>query len=488
MGKLRSWILLSMLWLFLGASVAYAKTDEATMLEQGTKQYQAGNYYYASTWLERLLKQYPRSAQRQEVLLMLANSYCLSGRDERALGTLRTLLKENPKAAQTLDPKLAQLLAAAQSPTAPAAAPSAAAPAPGNEPATVAVVKPGKDGASPADATPAPVAAAVSAGVAAPTVQAKAAKALQSLDPAEVPRSAASQRSAVTMAAAPDSKLEPTTGAAAAAAVALPAAAVSSQPSAEKAAAAATPTRAPEAPSAASAEPPTAKAAAPAVSGTLQAPAKQQAKEQVTVQAASAPASGVAHAALAKKAAAASSAARVPLKKGKAARQLLQRRGIIEAAAFTLLVGAFVTKSSLNDAVKKVKSVGLKPVVEMGDKKMEPMVRLYVAEFPSQALARKEIEKLKSAKVDGFFLKDEDGKYRVYAGSYASEKRAEAERDRGAALGVSLTLKQVMVAVPTFLLVAGSFPTRESALGLAAKLEAQGLKVEVAEIAGADAP
>lgn len=290
------------------------------------------------------------------------------------------------------------------------------------------------------------------------------------------------------MAAAPDSKLEPTTGAAAAAAVALPAAAVSSQPSAEKAAAAATPTRVPELPPAVSAETPTAKAAAPAVAATLPAPAKGQAKEQVTVQAASAPASGVAHAALAKKAAAASSAARVPLKKGKAARQLLQRRGIIEAAAFTLLVGAFVTKSSLNDAVKKVKSVGLKPVVEMGDKKMEPMVRLYVAEFPSQALARKEIEKLKSAKVDGFFLKDEDGKYRVYAGSYASEKRAEAERDRAAALGVSLTLKQVMVAVPTFLLVAGSFPTRESALGLAAKLEAQGLKVEVAEIAGADAP
>jgi hypothetical protein len=152
-----------------------------------------------------------------------------------------------------------------------------------------------------------------------------------------------------------------------------------------------------------------------------------------------------------------------------------------EATCYTLQIGEYVVQPALGEAKKRVKSLGLEPVVEPGEKKKEPMTRLSLGEYPSQAAAKKGLEKLRAAKVEGFFLLEEDQKYHVYAGSYSDEKGAAKELQRFAALGLKLSLKQVVVAVPTFVLTAGNFPTREAALAKAEELERQGVRTRVVE-------
>jgi hypothetical protein len=152
-----------------------------------------------------------------------------------------------------------------------------------------------------------------------------------------------------------------------------------------------------------------------------------------------------------------------------------------DTSCYTLQIGEYVVQSGLGEAKKKIKSLGLEPLVEPGAKKKGPMTRLYLGEYPSQAAAKKGLDKLRAGKVDGFYLLEEDQKYHVYAGSYLDEKGAAKERQRFAALGIKLSLKQVVVAVPTFQLTAGNFPTREAALAMAGELEKQGVSSRVIE-------
>jgi hypothetical protein len=150
-------------------------------------------------------------------------------------------------------------------------------------------------------------------------------------------------------------------------------------------------------------------------------------------------------------------------------------------AGYMLQVGEYVVKMAMNEAVKKVKNAGMEPVVEPGPKKKEPMVRLYVGEYPSQTAARKEVDKLHAAKLDGFFLTEGGRKYQVYAGSFSDEKGAAREMKRCASLGITTALKPALVAVPTYLLTAGNFPNRVAALAKALELERQGLNPVVIE-------
>ena len=124
---------------------------------------------------------------------------------------------------------------------------------------------------------------------------------------------------------------------------------------------------------------------------------------------------------------------------------------------------------------------GLSPVVKQGPKRKEPMIHLYVGEFSDQESAKKELNTLRDAKADGFISKNGERSFLVYAGSYFEQKGAAKEQQRLAVLGIKVSLKQVVVSVPTFLLTAGSFPTREAALKKAAELEKEGLKSVVIE-------
>jgi cell division protein FtsN len=129
----------------------------------------------------------------------------------------------------------------------------------------------------------------------------------------------------------------------------------------------------------------------------------------------------------------------------------------------------------LEDVKKRAEKAGLVPVVAQGKRK-ELMTRVHVGEFASQQAAKKTLDKLRSLKADPFVLQDKAGKLNVYSGSYSNQKAAVREQQRLAGMGISASLKQEMVSVPTSVLTAGCFQTEEAALKKVAELEKLGVK------------
>ena len=152
-----------------------------------------------------------------------------------------------------------------------------------------------------------------------------------------------------------------------------------------------------------------------------------------------------------------------------------------KTVTYTLQIGEYVVPQAMRDAKRKIKNAGLQPEVEQGSKRKESMTRLSVGEYPSQGDAKKQLNKLRAAKINGFYLMEADQKYHVYVGSFSDEKSATKECERFSALGIKASLKHVIVAVPTLRLTAGIFPTRVEALAKAMELEKQGMKSVVIE-------
>ena len=98
-------LLVSMLlFVFCCPFASYAEQDEAAMMATAQKHYQEAGYYYATTWLERILKNWPNTPRRQEVLLMMVKAYAATGREGKALSTVKTLQRDFPRFAEKLDP------------------------------------------------------------------------------------------------------------------------------------------------------------------------------------------------------------------------------------------------------------------------------------------------------------------------------------------------------------------------------------------------
>ncbi|CAG0961406.1 hypothetical protein GEOBC_00750 [Geobacteraceae bacterium] len=148
------------------------------------------------------------------------------------------------------------------------------------------------------------------------------------------------------------------------------------------------------------------------------------------------------------------------------------------AGEYTLRIGEYVVPTAMEKDKVKVREAGLTPVVKQGVRKKEPMIRLFFGEYADQETARKELQRLQDATVEGFVLK-EGGAYQVYAGSYFAQERATKEQERLAGLGYRLTLRKVNVAVPTVLLTAGKYGSRDEALKDAARLKKKGLAPSV---------
>ena len=635
MSTLRKLILTSLLVLLLCPLVSYAQTNEANMLEQAREQYRTGNYYFATTWMERILKEYPATSKREEILVMMLKAYSSTGRDAKAAQALDTLVKQYPKTVATLDPDLLKaagyLKPAQTASTAPAEAGSkTVAVASTAQQDVIAVANPASRSASksaaapqafvppaiplPVIATPVPAAVAKAAAPAlaaalpavAPAIAAAAAlPAIAAAVPAPLPTKVAKAAAPVQASAQPavlpaiaapaPAQIKDAQTAAPAQASAPPAAqqviaAAAPAPAQMKTAPATAPTQAAALPAAPQTTPAMtvpapvkdADAAAPPQASTVppvaSVPAVINVAKQAEPSATSIPsglivpvaatfalalasrtapvfpsaaaetrpvppaeneASHLAVASLAEPAAtfqpptkrpepdsrvsaptpaaapaaaapAGVTAARtfnaeparltdvrpvsvMPAGKPEIAKEIEEPAAAAETTVadkpatssenerYTLQIGEYVVKSALQEAKRKIRNAGLAFAVEPGPKKKGTMTRLYVGEFPSQEAARKELHKLRAAKIDGFFLIDEDKKFHVYAGSFANEKRAEKERQRIAARGMKISLKQVVVAVPTYLLTAGSFPTRVAALAMALELERQGVNSVVRE-------
>jgi outer membrane protein len=150
----------------------------------------------------------------------------------------------------------------------------------------------------------------------------------------------------------------------------------------------------------------------------------------------------------------------------------------LKRSTFTLELGEFFS-SELPEAKKKIARTGLVPVVLEGPGKARDVIRLHIGEYQTLAAAQEALKQLKDTHSGGFILKHEARRYDAYAGSFFTRKDAETEQRRLAARGIQLTLRDVSVVLPNFILTAGSFPTREAALAKLKQLKEQGLDGEV---------
>lgn len=153
---------------------------------------------------------------------------------------------------------------------------------------------------------------------------------------------------------------------------------------------------------------------------------------------------------------------------------------------YTLMVGEYATPSALAEAKEKIRKAGLLPVVNPGPERKEPMTRLLVGEFPDQKSARKELDRVRRAKADGFIITKGKHRYCVYAGSYARQAHAVELQKRLAASGIKSSLEITSISTTTFLLTAGNFPTREAAQRDAGKLEKEGIRPVVIKSSSPD--
>lgn len=349
-------ILAFMLVIFFCPAPSNAENDEATMMKQAKHHLSTGKLYFATNWLEKILKYHPKSPNREEVLLLLSKTFAASGRDDRAAQTLRTLLKEYPKAGASLDSKLLKL------------AESGPQPEPDSSVIAIQSVQ-----AKPAD---------------------KRLISSPAANPAKVAATAATTTKTVPKLTAPLAPL------------AAPA----------------------ESTSKVIAIPPAPLSKSPNVENSRLAGKPDKADDIVT---------------------------------------------------YTLDIGAYADKSGMMDTMRKINKAGLSTSLEQVLKKDQPIIRLFMGEFSDQESARKAQEKLRTAKIESYTLMSGNNMFQVFVGAYLDQNLASKEQQRLSNLGINLSLKKIAVSVPTFLLSAGSFKTRKTALQMAMELEKQGVKSSV---------
>ncbi len=152
-----------------------------------------------------------------------------------------------------------------------------------------------------------------------------------------------------------------------------------------------------------------------------------------------------------------------------------QADNLAGSGLYTLKIGEYAS-SELAATQNKVISAGLLPRVSAGSKQPRQVIRLNAGDYLTQADAQKELDRLHAANGGGFILNRGKAGYRLYAGSFFSQNSAQKEQQRLAALGLKLTLEESTVMLPTSLLTAGRFTTREDALESANKLESLGVE------------
>ena len=146
--------------------------------------------------------------------------------------------------------------------------------------------------------------------------------------------------------------------------------------------------------------------------------------------------------------------------------------------AYRLLIGDYVPGQPVNMVLAKLKKSGIAPVQTKVVQAVEPMNRLFVAEFDNQDSAEAELQKIRKLNGDAFLLAD-SGKYILYAGSYLSATKAASEAKKLASRGVTTVVKQARVAVKVTRVTAGSYAGAGEAHSDAARLKKQGISASV---------
>lgn len=151
----------------------------------------------------------------------------------------------------------------------------------------------------------------------------------------------------------------------------------------------------------------------------------------------------------------------------------------VASAPFALKLGGEPAAGAFDEVRERLARHGLTPRWQEGPPRSQTVIRLNAGTFSDQAAARKVLEQLRSAYVEGVLNRNKKGKYEVLAGSFFSEGGARHEQQRLAAFGVAVTLQNESVPVPTRQLLAGAFASREAAGAIAADLRQLGWEAEV---------
>lgn len=147
---------------------------------------------------------------------------------------------------------------------------------------------------------------------------------------------------------------------------------------------------------------------------------------------------------------------------------------------WTVVAGLYVVEEVLAEDLTKVKKAGFTPLMTSGPKRPVAMNRLFYSEYNSKVEAQQAVERLQRAAGSGFSAQ-RGTKHEVYAGSYAVLSGAQAEQQRLAAAGVTVSIKKAQVPLASRKLTAGTFTDRKAADDAVKKLKAAGIATPVLE-------
>lgn len=148
--------------------------------------------------------------------------------------------------------------------------------------------------------------------------------------------------------------------------------------------------------------------------------------------------------------------------------------------SWTLVVGNYVLEGALSTDMGRVRTAGFKPVVKPSERKKTTMNRLFVSEFDNRATALSTMGLLKRHTSDVFII-DQGGRFAVYAGSYLQIDAANSEKERLKTAGITTTLKQIDIAIPSQSLSIGPFKNRKEADDALNKLKTAGIKATLSQ-------
>ncbi len=144
-------------------------------------------------------------------------------------------------------------------------------------------------------------------------------------------------------------------------------------------------------------------------------------------------------------------------------------------------VGAFVVSKNLEAAKEKLRPAGLTFKVTES-KALVRMHRLHVGTYDTSRGGAKAREKLKKAGFDAFVVKEAKGVFKVYAGSFFTDAKAQEYRAKllDAKTGFVGTVEDTQAPVTLWELWAGSFSDAAQAQAALEKVLSAGIEVDVA--------
>jgi cell division septation protein DedD len=147
---------------------------------------------------------------------------------------------------------------------------------------------------------------------------------------------------------------------------------------------------------------------------------------------------------------------------------------VSKGSAYTLLIGEFPGDSDIGAVSMLLKKHGVSPTRTDQVKRLQPMYRLFLANFDDHETADKEFQTLRQ-RAPAAFITKENGKFSVFAGSFMNETRAIVEQQRLALEQINLVRQTAQVNVTLTRVTAGTFSDGTAAAMKARQLQKYGV-------------